>query len=161
MLENCEYEYNLNSSCVHRLFDLYEALGMKDNNCSTYCMRNETFKLFCDALHNCDNISYVNNIMCQEVRQDYCTSEWRKLELNGSEELIDCDKYGETATLNCSDQFGLDENDSICLPLCAKFSQYSEAFTNVYVSVRTVLILISTIGGIITFIVSIWKRKKM
>jgi len=99
--------------------------------------------------------------MCQEVRQDYCTSEWRKLELDGSDVLIDCDEYGETATLNCSDQFGLDENGSICLPLCEKFSQYDEAFTNVYIYIVTALTLISAIGGIIVLIVSIWKRKKL
>ena len=78
-------------------------------------------------LKNCGNDpSCVESIMCQEVRQQYCTAEWRVLELNESEGLIDCTNYGETAPLNCSNQFGLTNNGSICLPLC------SEIYTTYY-----------------------------
>ena len=159
MLKNCVYDYHLNPSCVDRLFNLYEALCTVDS-CSKCCI-NKTQELFCEALSNCDNDSYVNGTMCQDVRQDYCTSEWRKLELNESEELIDCIDYGETATLDCSNQFGLDENGSICSPLCDKFSQHSKDFTNIYIHVLTALTLISFIGGIIVLVTAIWKRKKM
>ena len=39
-------------------------------------------------------------IMCQEVRQQYCTAEWRVLELDEFEGLIDCADYRR----NCSTQ---------------------------------------------------------
>ena len=61
----------------------------------------------------------------------HCRRE-RVLELNESEELIDCNDYGETVPLNCSDQFGLDNNGSICRPLCKTFSQFSETFIAVF-----------------------------
>ena len=67
--------------------------------------------------------------MCQEVRQEHCTAEWRRSESNRNFSLIDCDEYGETATLNCSDQFGLDDYGSICSPLCKEFLQEGKTAT--------------------------------
>jgi len=161
MLEDCGYDnVSLNSTCVDKLLDLYEALSFM-NNCSTFCVNNATKDLFCTALRNCNNTLLVNDIMCQEVRQDYCTLEWRSLELNESEKLINCDEYGETAPLNCSEQFGLDKNETICSPLCDKFSQHDEVFTIIYSYVFLILTFISFIGGIIVLIVSIRKWKKM
>ena len=64
--------------------------------------------LFCDALMECSNESYVKDIVCQQVRQEYCTAEWRMLEVNNQTDgLIDCEEYDETASLNCGDQFVL------------------------------------------------------
>jgi len=158
MLEGCEY---VNSKCVEKLLDLYEALSSMDN-CSTFCSKNSNVTdSFCKALNKCDDTLFVNDIMCLTVRQDYCTSEWRSLELNESEKLIDCDDYGETAPLNCSEQFGLDKNETICSPLCDKFSQHGEVFTAVYTNMFLIFTFLSVIGGITALIASIWKRKKM
>ena len=83
------------------------------------------------------------------------------LELNESEELIDCSDYGETAPLNCSDQFGLDKNGSVCRPLCATFSQFSETFTTFFPIWLTVFSGLNVIGGIISLVISVYKIKKL
>ena len=99
--------------------------------------------------------------MCQEVRQEYCTAEWRLLELNESERLIDCSDYGETALLNCSDQFDLDNNGSTCRLLCEKFSQFSKTFTSFFPPWLAVFSGLNVIGGTISVAVSIYRIKKL
>ena len=104
----------------------------------------------------CNNDSYVKDIVCQQVRQEYCTAEWRMLEVNNqTDELIVCEEYEETAPLNCSDQFGLADNGSVCLPLCEEFSTISSAIF------YTISSLISITGGLIVIAISFKKRKKM
>ena len=95
--------------------------------------------------------------MCQQVRQEYCTSEWRMLEVNNQTEgLIVCDDYEETAPLICGDQFGLSDNESICLPLCEELSTLSHGTIVLY----PIISLISIIGGLIVIAISLKKRKK-
>ena len=115
--------------------------------------------LFCNASMECSNESCVKDIVCQQVRQEYCTAEWRMLEVNQTDGLINCTGYGKTALVNCSDQFGY--NGSICLPLCGEFSQYSEATTMPYIVLYATCLFISIIGGITVIAFSFWKRKKM
>ena len=99
--------------------------------------------------------------MCQHVRQNYCTAEWRTLELNStiSERLIDCSE--DTGSIDCGKQFGLAQNDSICLPLCKQFSQYGEVFTSVYFAVSIISHITNLIGGIAVLIIAFCKRQKM
>ena len=119
--------------------------------------------LFCDALMECSNESCVKDIVCQPIRQEYCTAEWRLLELahNETDHLIDCEEYEETAPLNCGDQFGLINDGSVCLPLCEGFSQYSEAYTTPHLILIAASQFTSAIGGLIVVIASLSKRKKM
>ena len=110
----------------------------------------------------CSNESYVKDIVCQQVRQEYCTAEWRMLEVhNQTDGLIDCEEYEETAPLNCSDQFDLANDGSLCLPLCGEFSQYSEAYTTPHVKLLAVFLFIGIVGGIIGIAISFKKREKM
>ena len=74
---------------------------------------------------------------------------------------IDCDEYGETATLNCSDQFGLDENGSICSPLCKDFSQDGKMATDIYIATTAIAHLINIVGGIVVLIAACKNRKNM
>ena len=110
----------------------------------------------------CSNESYVKDIVCQQVRQEYCTAEWRMLEVNNQTDgLTDCEEYEETAPLNCSDQFDLANDGSLCLPLCGEFSQYSEEYTTFRPMLFIICQLISIIGGISVFTISYRKRAKM
>ena len=98
--------------------------------------------------------------MCQQVRQEYCTAEWRMLEAhNQTDQLIDCTDYEETATLDCNDQFG--NNGTLCVPLCEEFSQYSEDYTKFRIVFYPICVIINVIGGIIVIAFSFRKRKKM
>ena len=116
--------------------------------------------LFCDALMECGNESCVKDIVCQQVRQEYCTAEWRMLEAhNQTDQLIDCTDYEETATLDCNDQFG--NNGTLCVPLCEEFSQYSEDYTKFRIVFYPICVIINVIGGIIVIAFSFRKRKKM
>ena len=150
------------SNCVDQILCTYEALRTINLPSSQqYCIE-RVQTLFCDALMECSNESYVKDIVCQQVRQEYCTAEWRMLEVNNQTDgLIDCTGYEETATLNCGDQFGLAYNEFICLPLCGEFSQYSEAYTIPYVIFYAICLFINIIGGIAVLTFSFWKRKKM
>ena len=149
-----------NSDCTHPILYTFEALRTINLPSSQQYCTERVETLFCDALMECTNESYVKDIVCQQVRQEYCTAEWRMLEAhNQTNGLIDCEEYEDTAPLNCSDQFGY--NGSVCLPLCGEISQYSEANTNPYIVLYTTCLFISIIGGITVIAFSFWKRKKM
>ena len=150
------------SDCVDQILYTYEALRTINLPSSQQYCSERVETLFCNALMECSNESYMKDIVCQQVRQEYCTAEWRMLEVhNQTDGLIDCEEYEETAPLNCSDQFGLANDGSICLPLCGEFSQYSEVYTTPHVVFYATSLSMSAIGGIILVVVSIRKRKKM
>jgi len=138
----------------------YEALRSASRRTSPHCL-DRAQELFCDALSECSNMSYVRGLVCQEVRQEYCTAEWRRAENNRSYNLIDCDEYGETATLNCPNQFGLDENGSVCSPLCKDFSRDGEAVTTVFIATAVIAHLINIIIGVVVLIAAYKNRKNM
>ena len=146
---------------MHPILYTFEALRTINLPASQQYCTERVQALFCDALMECSNESYVKDIVCQQVRQEYCTAEWRMLEVNRTDGLIDCEEYEDTASLNCGDQFGLAFNGSVCLPLCGEFSQYSEANTNFYIVLYATCLLIGVIGGIIVLAFSFWKRRKM
>ena len=88
-------------NCSDDLVYTYEALRSVSQRTFPHCI--EQVKNSFAVLQNCDDMSCVEGIICRKIRQEYCTAEWRVLELNESEGLIDCSDYGETAPLNCSD----------------------------------------------------------
>ena len=150
------------SDCVDQILYTYEALRTINLPSSQQYCSERVETLFCDALMECSNESYVKDIVCQQVRQEYCTAEWRMLEVhNQTDGLIDCEEYEETAPLNCSDQFDLANDGSLCLPLCGEFSQYSEEYTTPQVVLYAVSKFISIFGGITVIAISYKKRKKM
>ena len=143
-------------SCTNQILHTYEALRTINLPSSQQYCTERVQTLFCDASMECNNESYVKEMLCQKVRQEYCTAEWRMLEVNNqSDGLIVCKEYEETAPLNCSDQFGLADNGSVCLPLCEEFSLTSN--TELY----AVSAVISIIGGLTLIGISIKKRRKM
>lgn len=151
-----------NSDCMYPILYTFEALRTINLPSSQQYCSEQVETSFCDALMECSNESYVKDIVCQQVRQEYCTAEWRMLEVrNQTDGLIDCEEYEDTAPLNCGDQFGLANNGSICLPLCGDFSQYSKAYTTPYILFYATCLFISIIGGITVLAFSFWKRRKM
>ena len=151
-----------NSSCVDQILYTYEALRTINLPSSQQYCSERVETLFCDALMECSNESYVKDIVCQQVRQEYCTAEWRMLEVhNQTDGLIDCEEYEETAPLNCSDQFDLASDGSVCLPLCGEFSQYTEASSTSRVVTLGISAFVGIFGGIIIIVISFRKRKKM
>ncbi|XP_065891009.1 uncharacterized protein [Dysidea avara] len=148
------------SNCTRDLTNVYNALGLTSLFEDSFCI-SKTKHLFCQALSSCDNQSHIEDIVCQDVRQEYCTAEWRILELQGSEGLIDCDVYGETARLTCSDQFSVDDSGVACLPLCKEFSQNGDSNTIAVIVMSGIAYIANTIGGIFVLIVSFWRREKI
>ena len=160
-MKTCNFSAS-DSDCVDQILYTYEALRTINLPSSQQYCSERVETLFCDTLMKCSNESYVKNIVCHQVRQEYCTAEWRMLEVhNQTDGLIDCEEYEETAPLNCSDQFDLANHESVCLPLCGEFSQFSESFTTSHVVLYAVCLLINVIGGITVIIFSFRKRKKM
>ena len=158
-MEICNFT---DSGCVDQILYTYEALRTANLPSSQQYCSERVETLFCDALMECSNESYVKDIVCQQVRQEYCTAEWRMLEVhNQTDGLIDCEEYEETAPLNCDDQFGLGYDGSICLPLCGEFSQYSENYTMPHVVFYIIALSCNMIGGIAVVVISIRKQKKM
>ena len=145
--------------CSDDLLYTYEALRLLSQRTFPHCINQVKNTL--PELQNCSDMSCVEGIICQKIRQEYCTAEWRVLELNESEGLIDCSDYGETAPLNCSDQFDLDNNGSICQPLCETFSQFSETFITNFSIWHAVCSGLNVIGGIISLMISVYKIKKL
>ena len=152
---------NCNVTTDSNLLDTLEALREVSQSTYPFCITKLSETLAqpetCEQLNNS---SYIKDIMCQKVRQNYCTAEWRRLELNStlSKGLINCDN--KTASINCDKQFGL-VNNSVCWPLCTKFSQYDETFTDVYSALTIISHIINMIGGVAMLIASYIKRRKM
>lgn len=140
----------------------YEALGLATQFTFPYCTFN-SMDLFCKALDQCDSDGfYMKELICQQARQEYCAAEWRILEVNNqTENLVDCDEFGETVALNCTEQFDLANGDSVCLPLCKEFSQHGEIFTDAVTALNAFINLVNVFGGITVLIACFWKRKKM
>ena len=157
-MASCNVSTQPNITLVHT----YEALRMASQLTSPFCIaklsKTLTQPTTCRQLNN---FTYMTDIMCQQVRQNYCTAEWRLSELNStiSERLIDCDE--ETTSIDCGEQFDLANNDSICLPLCNRFSQYDETNTAVYFAVAILSHLTNMVGGIIVLVIVFIKRQKM
>ena len=159
--EACNFSA-FNSDCVDQILYTYEALRTINLPSSQQYCSERVETLFCDALMECSNESYVKDIVCRQVRQEYCTAEWRMLEVhNQTDGLIDCEEYNETTPLTCSDQFDVASDGSVCLPLCGKFSQYSEAYTTPHIALFAMCLFIGIIGGILVIIISFRKRNKM
>ena len=158
----CNFSDFEDSDCMNQTSYTYEALRTINLPSSQQYCSERVETLFCDALMECSNESYVKDIVCQQVRQEYCTAEWRMLEVhNQTDGLIDCEEYNETAPLTCSDQFDVTSDGSVCMPLCAEFSQYSEAYTVPRSILFTICQFVSIIGGAFIFAISFKKRTKM
>ena len=128
-----------------------------------FCV-NAAYELFCGALVQCSIGQDVaaRSLLCTQVRQINCSAEWRILEVNNrSEELIDCQGLGETSQPNCTEQFDLADNNSICLPLCTEFSQHGEKNTNFIVASSAIGHLVNVVGGIIVIVAYILNKTKM
>ena len=160
-MRNCNFTDSL-TDCVDQILYTYEALRTINLPSSQQYCSERVETLFCDALMKCSNESYEKNIVCQQVRQEYCTAEWRMLEVtNQTDELIDCEEYEETVPLNCSDQFDLTNHGSICQPLCGEFSQFPETYTTFRNILYAICLFINVIGGMIVIAISYRKREKM
>ena len=158
-MRECSFQ---DSDCVDQILYTYEALRTINLPSSQQYCGERVETLFCDALMECSNESYVKDIVCQQVRQEYCTAEWRVLEVhNQTDELIYCEEYEETAPLNCGDQFDVTNDGSACLPLCGEFSQFPETYTSPRNIFYAISIFIGVIGGIIVIAISYRKREKM
>jgi len=146
------------------LFYTYEALRQASQLTSPFCITELSETLTQPVVCNqFNNTSYIKDVMCQQVRQKYCTAEWRSLEQNRTiaKNMFDCNEYGEIAPVNCSKQFGLVYNDSFCLPLCDEFSEYGETFTTVYFILNIISHITNIIGGVAVLTASFLKRRKM
>ena len=151
------------SPCTEDVIYTYESLKVASELTNPYCTTT-TYLVFCAALGFCSigNDTVARSILCTEVRQNYCTAEWRIMEVNNrSEYLIDCYGFVETGKPNCIEQFDLADGDSVCLPLCKEFSAYDEKFTDTIVALHAFVHLINVLGGIISFVACIVNRKKM
>ena len=151
-METCNFS---DLTCVDQILHTYEALRTINLPSSQQYCSERVEALFCIASMQCNNESFVKDIVCLQIRQEYCTAEWRMLEVNQTDGLIACEEFEETAPLECSDQFGLAENGSTCQPLCEEFSIRS--ITILY----AISAVISIIGGLTVIGISIKKRKKM
>ena len=153
--------------CTEQIIYTYEALKVASAFTNPFCAN--TYPLFCKALELCSTgqplvIGQAYGLLCTQARQKLCTAEWRILEVNDrSEELIDCQGlgFGETDHPNCTEQFDLADNNSVCLPLCKEFSQHGKKFTDTIVGLSGIVHLMNVIGGIIVIIACILNRTKM
>ena len=162
-LFHCSGTSIVDSNCTDDVIHTYESLQWASNYTNPFCI-NSTYQSFCKALNHCSSGQDVHarELLCTQVRQNNCSAEWRILEVNNrSEELIDCQGFGETSQPNCADQFDLANNNSICLPLCKEFSQYGPNFTEFIVALTAIAHLVNLVGGIIVIIACVLSKTKM
>lgn len=109
---------------------------------------------------------------CREIRDDLCYAEWKLLELSeyaslNSQLVPNCSTFGGSdptidnrLNVSCNEQFGL-FCDSLCLPLCKKFSQNSDGITLLQDILFIFAAVTSLIGGTIVIIIAIYRRNSM
>lgn len=119
----------------------------------------------------CSDDSYVVDLEeeCVQVRDNNCTIEWRVLENIYGVSIPSCESFSVGGTLTfdkappvntCPDQFDL-YCDSVCLPSCEDFSQFSDEATVVSYALIITFQLTGVISGVITLIGCLFNRKKM
>ena len=151
------------SPCTEDVIYTYESLKVASALTNPFCVKG-TYPAFCKALTLCSNgdDTVARGLLCARIRQNYCTAEWRIMEVNNrSEYLIDCTRFGPTSKPTCVEQFELADGDSVCLPLCKDFSQHSERSTDAIVGLHGFVHLVNVLGGIIVFVACAVNRKKM
>ena len=88
-METCDFS---DLVCTNQILHTFETLRTINLPSSQQYCSERVERLFCDALTECNNELYVKDILCQQVRQEYCTAEWRMLEVNNQTDgLIICE----------------------------------------------------------------------
>ena len=132
----------------------------------------------------CDNNGGYQSITkneCLNLQNVVCASEWI-IALSIAPELVpDCKQLNNTSgedikqsaegfeqlNLNsssvnyCPKNFGAFCNNTKCLPLCSQFSQYNEITTTVRKSIDIFAAILAIIGGMLSIILIVIRRKKM
>ena len=117
---------------------------------------NAVIPFFCKAVFS----SYEDlEEECVHIRDNNCTTEWRVLENIFNVSIPGC-KSTKAKPLNCPDQFSV-FCDSVCLPSCPDFSQFSEVANVTNYAVMVIFELIGLISGVITLVACLFNRKKM
>lgn len=132
----------------------------------------------------CDNnggYQFITKDECLNLQHVVCASEWR-IALSIAPELVpDCEQLNNTSTVveaqspgelqqlntnisnanHCPEYFGAFCNSTKCLPLCSQFSQYNEITTTARKGIDIFAAALAIIGGILSIILSVIRRKKM
>ena len=161
--------YNL---CLNSALFLVQAIHTVSLVLSNEQCNNAAIPFFCKAVFSlCSDDSFIAEDLeeeCVHVRDDNCTIEWRVLENIFSVPIPSCESFVANGTLmftkapplTCPDQFNV-FCDSVCLPSCPEFSQYSEVANVTNYALMVVFELIGLISGVITLIACLFNRKKM
>ena len=123
--------------------------------------------LFCNAAND-DTVDISLDTECIQVRDSSCASEWRITETFFNLSLINCSSLNNPENfalsrapiLPCPDGYGV-LCGSICQPLCAEVSSFSESATTASRVLNIILHSIAFISGIATLFACIYHRKKM
>ena len=123
--------------------------------------------LFCNAIND-DMVNISLDTECIQVRDSSCASEWRLIETFFNQSLLNCSSlnnaesisFSRAPILPCPDGYGV-LCGSICQPLCAEVSSFTEAATTVYRVLNIIFHSIAIISGITTLFACIYHRKKM
>ena len=120
---------------------------------------------------NSGNVNFISKTQCTNIRDALCSGEWNHAMQNFSSLVPNCQDFNDGDSnnytilpiapqpLQCHYQFK--EFCGLCLPLCGKFSQFK---TDVKFRARAFVIFGATaafIGGILLFIISVYRQKSM
>ena len=160
---------NFNISEVTALNSVYNVGAMVGNGQCT----EDGLDFFCNAvsflchdyLWSDGNSTLSLSEECFQIRDNHCAPEWRIVENLFNLSLPDCSSFDEGANLTildapmlpCPVDFGM--FCGLCLPLC--HSPLPRDIRTIYAAVTIVLFVLSLIGGMITLITSIIKRKTL
>lgn len=121
----------------------------------------------------CDgsSVQFLTQKQCVNIRDKVCVLEWRFVMATEFGSLLPvCEAFhsndssltkkdNRLVTPKCHDQFK--ESCGICLPLCGKFSQYSDQTRVIETVVVIIVAVVALIGGIVVFIAATIRRKEM
>ncbi|XP_065911941.1 uncharacterized protein [Dysidea avara] len=163
-LGHCNDCINNTSPVFHLLQPVYDlSLFTANSPCSETVV-----SLFCNAINDDDIVNISLDTECMQVRDSSCASEWRLVETFFNLSLLNCSSLNDAESISlsrapilpCPDGYGV-LCGSICQPLCAEVSSFTEAATTVYRVLNIIFHSIAIISGIATLFACIYHRKKM
>ena len=113
----------------------------------------------------------ITEEQCINIRDDVCANEWRfALNLDQGSLLPTCEDFGgvdnsSAGIRNVPDSpschYQFDDFCGVCLPLCAKFSQYRAKTKFAVRGITVFSFALELVGGILVLIASVIRRKQM
>jgi len=161
--------YNCTDNIAQEIYLLQQVYDFSLITGNSQCSE-DILSLFCNVITLYGNGDMKTSLdeECVQARDNECAAEWRLVETFLKITLLDCNSLNDTENIslsrasaqNCPDGFGV-LCGSICQPLCAEISLFSDAATTTYEVLNIIFHSMSIVSGFVTLVACVYDKKKM